>query len=83
MQRVEILAALQKYPDCDQGGIGTGHAGVAQAFHYVIRVPSVVIPEEFNILLNPTHADYCSVQWTVRRPFRSDPRLFVAEPRIL
>lgn len=47
------------------------------------QVPSVVIPEEFNILLNPNHANYRSLVWSQPLPFRFDPRLFVAEPHIL
>jgi RES domain-containing protein len=60
-----------------------GDRWVRDSGQLAIRVPSVVIPEEFNILLNPTHADYKSVQWTIPPPFRFDPRLFFAEPRIL
>lgn len=60
-----------------------GDRWVRESGQLAIRVPSVVIPEEFNILLNPTHAHYGSVQWTVPRLFRFDPRLFTAEPRIL
>jgi RES domain-containing protein len=60
-----------------------GDRWVRNSGQLAIRVPSVVIPEEFNVLLNPTHADYNSVQWAMPRPFRFDPRLFVAEPRIL
>jgi RES domain-containing protein len=48
-----------------------------------IRVPSVIIPEEFNILLNPHHVAYESVIWSEPRPFRFDPRLFAAEPQTL
>ena len=47
------------------------------------QVPSVVIPEEFNILLNPNHAGYGNLVWSEPRPFRFDPRLFIAEPHIL
>ena len=46
-------------------------------------VPSVIIPEEFNILLNPGHPEYASLLWSEPQPFRFDPRLFYAEPRIL
>jgi RES domain-containing protein len=60
-----------------------GDRWVRDSGQLAIRAPSVVIPEEFNVLLNPTHADYNSAQWTIPRPFRFDPRLFVAEPRIL
>lgn len=41
-----------------------------------LRVPSVVIPEEFNILLNPEHPDFSSVQIEAARAFSFDPRLF-------
>jgi len=46
-------------------------------------VPSVVIPEEFNVLLNPSHTAYVALVWTEPRPFYFDPRLFVAEPYTL
>lgn len=48
-----------------------------------IQVPSIIIPEEFNILLNPNHASYETLLWSNPRPFRFDPRLFVAEPYTL
>ena len=34
-----------------------GDRWVRDSGQLAIRVPSVVIPEEFNVLLNPTHAD--------------------------
>jgi RES domain-containing protein len=48
-----------------------------------IHVPSVIIPEEFNILLNPRHAAYNAVIWSEPRPFQFDHRLFTAEPQVL
>jgi len=42
-----------------------------------IHVPSVIIPEEFNILLNPKHTGYSGIVWSEPRPFRFDPRLFI------
>jgi RES domain-containing protein len=48
-----------------------------------VQVPSVAIPEEFNILLNPDHTSYKNVVWSEPRRFRFDPRLFVAEPQTL
>jgi RES domain-containing protein len=46
-----------------------GHAWVSVANQMAIQVPSVIIPEEFNVLLNPGHVRYKSLVW-------SDPRLF-------
>lgn len=48
-----------------------------------VQVPSVVIPEEFNVLLNPTHADYHALVWSEPQPFYFDPRLFLTEPQTL
>jgi hypothetical protein len=46
-------------------------------------VPSIVIPEEFNILLNPNHSAYHELAWSEPKLFRFDPRLFLAEPQAL
>lgn len=43
-----------------------------------IRVPSVVIPIEFNVLLNPTHVNFNNVVWDSSEPFRFDERLLRA-----
>jgi RES domain-containing protein len=41
----------------------------------VLSVPSAVIPEERNYLLNPEHEDFRSVDIGLPRPFRLDMRL--------
>ncbi|HWW94325.1 MAG TPA: RES family NAD+ phosphorylase [Vicinamibacteria bacterium] len=40
-----------------------------------LRVPSVVVPVEFNYLLNPRHSDFGRVSVGVAMPFPFDPRL--------
>jgi RES domain-containing protein len=60
-----------------------GEVWIRERTRLATRVLSVIIPEEFNILLNPGHAEYKAVIWSEPRPFRFDPRLFAAEPRIL
>jgi RES domain-containing protein len=40
-----------------------------------ILVPSVVIPSERNILLNPTHSDFGTIVWDQPEPFAFDRRL--------
>ena len=42
----------------------------------VLDVPSAVIPEERNVLINPRHPDVSYVTITHERPFTFDPRLF-------
>lgn len=45
-----------------------------------LRVPSAVIPEEHNVLLNPRHPDARAIHVADRRPFDFDPRLFESRP---
>lgn len=40
-----------------------------------LRVPSVVVPGEFNYLLNPAHPDFKRVKVGQPEPFSFDPRL--------
>lgn len=40
-----------------------------------LRVPSVVVPGEFNYLLNPAHPDFKRVKIGKPEPFSFDPRL--------
>jgi len=39
-------------------------------------VPSVIVPTEMNVLLNPAHDDYAAIEWKGPTPFAFDPRLF-------
>jgi RES domain-containing protein len=41
----------------------------------LLQVPSVVVPEERNVLLNPAHPDARRVRVLAQRPFTFDPRL--------
>jgi len=41
----------------------------------LLRVPSVVIPEEFNVLINPLHSDTRRIAAVKLRRFQYDPRL--------
>lgn len=41
----------------------------------LMRVPSVIVPEEFNYVLNPDHADAGRLSVHAPEPFTFDPRL--------
>ena len=41
----------------------------------VLRVPSVIVPEESNFILNPDHPDFNKVEIGDPQPFHFDPRL--------
>ena len=42
----------------------------------VLRVPSAVIPQESNFLLNPAHPDFPKIQIESPAPFTFDPRMW-------
>jgi len=41
----------------------------------VMRVPSAIVPNEFNYLLNPLHKDFRKIQISKPRSLKVDPRL--------
>ena len=43
--------------------------------HLLMRVPSSIVPDEYNYLLNPLHPDADKVKLIKRLPFRFDQRL--------
>jgi RES domain-containing protein len=53
----------------------TGDAWIKGAESAVLRVPSVIVPEEWNYLLNPKHPDFSKIQVGQPSPFDFDPRL--------
>lgn len=42
----------------------------------VLRVPSVLVPEEFNLLLNPLHPEFKKIRNTNKQDYSLDPRLW-------
>ena len=52
-----------------------GDAWVAAARSAVLKVPSVVVPIEFNDVINPAHADFARAKIGTPMPFPFDPRL--------
>jgi hypothetical protein len=60
-----------------------GHSWVGADNELAVQVPSIVIPDEVNVLLNPNHACYRDLEWSEPLPFRFDPRLFMTEPQTL
>ena len=54
----------------------TGDRWVAKGSSLALRVPSAVVPGEFNVLVNPLHADFGSIAITGQEPLEWDTRLF-------
>jgi RES domain-containing protein len=42
----------------------------------VLKVPSVIVPDEHNYLMNPRHTDFSKLSFSQPEPFDADPRLF-------
>jgi RES domain-containing protein len=53
-----------------------GAAWLARRAELGMVLPSVVIPEEANILINPNHPAYSAVTLTATREFSFDRRMF-------
>jgi RES domain-containing protein len=58
-------------PEC----IKAGDRWLAAADSLALEVPSAVLPEERNLLINPRHPDAARVRVTEERPFAFDLRL--------
>ena len=53
-----------------------GQHWIEEGKQLVMKVPSVVSPTDFNLLLNPLHAQMASVKVLEKKLFRFDARLF-------
>jgi RES domain-containing protein len=56
--------------------VAIGNAWLTEARSAVWRVPSVLVPDAWNVLLNPNHSDAARVSVSEIEPFGFDPRLW-------
>ncbi|WP_201981654.1 RES family NAD+ phosphorylase [Hymenobacter rubidus] len=52
-----------------------GHAWLQSGRSVALQVPSVVVPQERNLLLNPVHPEFLRVRLLEAQPFHFDERL--------
>lgn len=52
-----------------------GDAFLKQNKYLLMKVPSVIVPQEFNYLLNPLHADAAKIKLMEKKPYSFDARL--------
>ena len=52
-----------------------GGAWLASNADLALKIPSAILPEETNVVVNPRHPDYPAVKLTVVRPFTFDHRM--------
>jgi RES domain-containing protein len=60
---------------CPKTTATVGDNWVRSARSAVLKVPSAVVPEEFNYLLNPAHPEFWKISIGKHRVFKADPRL--------
>jgi RES domain-containing protein len=75
----EVLAVDGFPPDWRAIGssfcLDTGDEWLRGGNEAVLWVPSAIVPDEYNAILNPNHPDARRIQVVHRQPFEFDPRL--------
>lgn len=56
-----------------------GDAFIRDMVYLALKIPSAVLPEEYNVLINPNHPDAVKIKQVSKRPIPIDERLFVRE----
>lgn len=52
-----------------------GNRFIVEGQYLMLKIPSVLVPDESNCLLNPAHPDFKKVRVLVKSPIRFDERL--------
>jgi RES domain-containing protein len=69
-----VPACWRQYPRSTETQV-FGDAWLRASQTVALRVPSAVVPGEFNYLLNPAHRDFARIEFGAPEPFSFDPRL--------
>jgi RES domain-containing protein len=59
-----------------------GQKWIEQAKHAVLKIPSTVISEEHNFLINPAHPDFSAIEFGEPQRFEFDERLIEKYTRL-
>ena len=76
--RTETQASLPVGWDADPSGrasVQFGTAWIRSNASALLRVPSVIVPDEYNVLINPLHPGSRAITATTIRKWLYDPRL--------
>ncbi|MDQ1919935.1 RES family NAD+ phosphorylase [Massilia pseudoviolaceinigra] len=74
-----VLDPLPGGWDAVPAGLGSRVAGerwIVSAAAALLQVPSVIVPEESNVLINPVHPDAAGISATTIKRWIYDPRFF-------
>jgi RES domain-containing protein len=66
-----LMAGSQPLAACR----GAGDAWFERGAALLLRAPSVIVPEELNLMINPAHGRMQEVRIVSSRPFHFDPRM--------
>jgi len=70
------LAIEDASADAMDDPVSYGELWLAEGRSSALKVPSFIVPEDGNVLINPLHPDARGIKVISQRPFRFDPRLF-------
>ena len=68
-----VAETIQEFPDDPRE---VGDAWIESQRSALLRVPSWIVPESNNVLINPAHPDASSIKLGRIRPFQFDRRLW-------
>ena len=69
----ELITGIEVMSD---DTVTIGDAWLARGLSAALRVPSMLVPSAWNILVNPRHPDALRIAIATIEPFRFDPRLW-------
>jgi RES domain-containing protein len=75
----KLPAGWKRWP-CPKTNAAVGDNWVRFGSSAVLKLPSAVVPEEFNYILNPAHPDFGRISIGKPRVFKADPRLGPVAP---
>jgi RES domain-containing protein len=76
LMRVAVPDSPMTEYEAPDDSVAMGNAWLTEARSAVLRVPSVLVPHAWNILLNPNHSDAARALIGEIEPFGFDPRLW-------
>jgi RES domain-containing protein len=74
--RIDELPADWRSLPAPEALARTGTSWAQRLESAVLSVPSAILPEERNYLLNPAHAEFREIMFGPARPFSFDPRMW-------
>ena len=75
-KEVSLLKLKKDWYEDEDYSKNIGDDFIAAKSSLLLKVPSAIIPEENNMLINPKHADFNKVKIKMVKTFRFDVRLF-------